>query len=221
MKDVIHRRFRVFCWKNLCSFIHHRCWLTICHPLSAIKSCTKPIEYSSKVSWRRSLFRCWRFLPIEDVCAIQMDWIVQLNPHLCQFGPIETEPEPRYDATDDRMVCHRKATLGRRVSWPLGQPMETPFPSNSVDRFRWFGKTFLDGIICPRLVQFRPALLCSSNAMVKSWAMLMERTQTFLNALASKQIDSRAQLTQIWSTEPKCKRREDDEFFFMNANASL
>lgn len=134
-----------------------------------------------------------------------MDWIVQLNPHLCSFGPIEENPSPRYDEKQDAMLCHRKATIGQRVSWSLGPSIETKFPSDTIDRFRWFGKSFLDGIICPRLVQFQPALLCSSNAMVKSWASLMERTQLFLNTLAAKQTDSRARLIEIWSTEPKCK----------------
>jgi ATP-dependent RNA helicase DHX37/DHR1 len=133
-----------------------------------------------------------------------MDWIVQLNPHLCSFGPIEENPPPRYDENQDKMLCHRKATIGQRVSWSLGTAIETIFPSDTVDRYRWFGKYFLDGIICPQLAQFQPALLCSSNAMVKSWASLMERTQKFLNALVTKQIDTRAQLTNIWSIEPKC-----------------
>lgn len=140
---------------------------------------------------------------IKDITAIQMDWIVQLNPHLCSFGPIEESPSPRYDDKQDRLVCYRKATIGQRVSWSLGASVETIFPSNTIERFRWFGKFFLDGIICPKLQQFQPALLCSSNAMVKSWASLMERTQKFLNALASKEIDTRARLTEIWSNEPK------------------
>ena len=133
-----------------------------------------------------------------------MEWIVELNPDLCHFGAIEEEPSPRYDADRDRLVCHRKATIGQRVSWSLGNPIETGFPTDSIDRYRWFGKFFLDGLVCPRLEQFRPALLCSSNAMVKSWASLMERTQFLLNALAAKQLDSRARLTQTWSTQPKC-----------------
>ncbi|CAF0780040.1 unnamed protein product [Adineta steineri] len=140
---------------------------------------------------------------IKNICGIQMDWIVQLNPHLCSFGPIEDEPCPRYDEIQDKMVCHRKATIGQRVSWSLGPSIETVFPLDTIDRFRWFGKYFLDGIICPRLLQFHPALLCSSNAMVKSWASLMERTQKFLNALVAKQIDNRTQLIEIWSTEPQ------------------
>ena len=135
-----------------------------------------------------------------------MDWIVQLNPHLCSFGPIEENPPPHYDEKQDLMLCHRKATIGQRVSWSLGTSIETKFPSNTIDRFRWFGKSFLDGIICPRLAQYQPALLCSSNAMVKSWASLMERTQLFLNALAAKQADTRARLIEIWSTEPKCTK---------------
>lgn len=141
-----------------------------------------------------------------DICAIEMDWIVQLNPHLCSFGPIEDDPSPRYDETQDKMLCHRKATIGQRVSWSLGTSVETIFPENTIDRFRWFGKYFLDGIICPRLSQFHPALLCSSNAMVKSWASLMERTQVFLNALSAKNIDSRAQLKEVWEVQPKCKK---------------
>ncbi|CAF1354541.1 unnamed protein product, partial [Rotaria sordida] len=39
---------------------------------------------------------------IKDICAIQMDWIVQLNPHLCSFGPIEDDPQPRYDENQDK-----------------------------------------------------------------------------------------------------------------------
>ncbi|CAF0856362.1 unnamed protein product [Adineta ricciae] len=140
---------------------------------------------------------------IKDICAIQMDWIVQLNPHLCSFGPIEENPPPRYDEIQDKMLCYRKASIGQRVSWSLGPAIETSFSPDTIDRFRWFGKYFLDGIVCPKLLQFHPALLCSSNAMVKSWASLMERTQKFLNALVAKQIDSRAQLKEVWSTEPK------------------
>jgi ATP-dependent RNA helicase DHX37/DHR1 len=148
-----------------------------------------------------------------------MDWIVQLNPQLCSFGSIEDNPAPRYDENQDKMVCHRKATIGQRVSWSLGTSIETIFPNDTIDRYRWFGKYFLDGIICPRLLQFQPALLCSSNAMIKSWASLMERTQIFLNALVGKQIDNRDQLTKIWSTEPKCMTNKIInlfEFFFLD-----
>ena len=141
---------------------------------------------------------------LKDLCVIEMEWIVQLNPHLCRFGPIEENPEPRYDENQDRMVCHRKATIGQRVAWPLPTPIETSFPQESIDRYRWFAKYFLDGIICPQLLQYRPALLCASTAMVKSWAVLMDRTKTFLNALVTQQIDSRAQLNQVWLEQPKC-----------------
>jgi hypothetical protein len=134
-----------------------------------------------------------------------MDWIVDLNPHLCRFGPIENEPEPHYDEKQDRMVCHRKATLGKRASWSLGPAIQTMFPTESADRYRWFAKALLDGVICPRLQPFHTALLCSSTAMIKSWAALMERTQMLLNGLASKQIDSRARLQEIWSNQPKCQ----------------
>ncbi|CAF4779957.1 unnamed protein product [Rotaria socialis] len=167
------------------------------------------IHPSSVLANDSPLFVCYQELHetsrifIKDICAIQMDWIVQLNPHLCSFGPIEEEPSPRYDETQDKLLCHRKATIGQRVSWSLGTPVETIFSNNTVDRYRWFAKFFLDGIICPRLLQFRPALLCSSNAMVKSWASLMERTQLLLNALAAKDIDSRIQLKEVWSTQPK------------------
>jgi ATP-dependent RNA helicase DHX37/DHR1 len=149
-----------------------------------------------------------------------MDWIVQLNPHLCSFGPIEENPPPRYDENQDKMLCHRKATIGQRVSWSLGTAIETIFPSDTVDRYRWFGKYFLDGIICPQLAQFQPALLCSSNAMVKSWASLMERTQIFLNGLVAKQIENRTRLIEIWSTEPKCKKTKRmfnlNKFFYLD-----
>ncbi|CAF3441010.1 unnamed protein product [Rotaria socialis] len=167
------------------------------------------IHPSSVLANDSPIFVCYQELHetsrifIKDICAIQMDWIVQLNPHLCSFGPIEEEPSPRYDETQDKLLCHRKATIGQRVSWSLGTPVETIFSNNTVDRYRWFAKFFLDGIICPRLLQFRPALLCSSNAMVKSWASLMERTQLLLNALAAKDIDSRIQLKEVWSTQPK------------------
>ncbi|CAM4926960.1 unnamed protein product [Rotaria socialis] len=167
------------------------------------------IHPSSVLANDSPIFVCYQELHetsrifIKDICAIQMDWIVQLNPHLCSFGPIEEEPSPRYDETQDKLLCHRKATIGQRVSWSLGAPVETIFSNNTVDRYRWFAKFFLDGIICPRLLQFRPALLCSSNAMVKSWASLMERTQLLLNALAAKDIDSRIQLKEVWSTQPK------------------
>lgn len=144
-----------------------------------------------------------------------MDWIVELNPHLCQFGPIESEPEPRYDDQRDRLVCHRKATLGKRISWSLGRPVETEFPLETIDRYRWFAKFFLDGIICPKLETFKSALLCSSTAMVKSWAVLMERTQIFVNVLASKQIDSRAKLNEIWSIQPKCKTKLKNSIEFL------
>lgn len=133
-----------------------------------------------------------------------MEWIVELNPHLCRFGPVEEEPSPRYDESKDRIVCHRKATIGQRVAWTLPSTVETDFPKESIDRFRWFGKYFLDGTISPKLTEFRAALLCSSTAMVKSWASLMERTQRFLNALAAKQIDSRTKLQSVWTEQPKC-----------------
>ncbi|CAF5028525.1 unnamed protein product, partial [Rotaria socialis] len=97
------------------------------------------IHPSSVLANDSPIFVCYQELHetsrifIKDICAIQMDWIVQLNPHLCSFGPIEEEPSPRYDETQDKLLCHRKATIGQRVSWSLGAPVETIFSNNTVD----------------------------------------------------------------------------------------
>ncbi|KAL7024273.1 hypothetical protein ACKWTF_012967 [Chironomus riparius] len=130
---------------------------------------------------------------IRGITAIEPEWLLKFAPALCNFTKTLEEPEPRYDSDDDKIYCHVKATFGRS-GWELPiAEMEMP---ESLDKYRHFGRFLLEGAVFEKLAEFKKNLLSTPSTMIKSWSKLVPRTETMMNALANKQVDSRKKLVK-------------------------
>lgn len=52
--------------------------------------------------------------------------------------------------------------------WPL-PAVEVPYPPG-LDAFRWFGRRFLEGLVCSKMGCLLEHLFVNPAVMVKSWA---------------------------------------------------
>ncbi|XP_033112162.1 probable ATP-dependent RNA helicase DHX37 isoform X2 [Anneissia japonica] len=135
---------------------------------------------------------------MRGVIAIEPGWLALLLPHLCTFSKPHEKPSPRYDPKTGTVRCHMTATFGRNA-WQL-PCQELAFPP-SPDRFKWFARFLLEGQVFSGLKKYTSCLLSPPSTMVKTWARLQPRTQTLLNTLAIKRVDSKETLTQAWQED--------------------
>ncbi|XP_071946608.1 probable ATP-dependent RNA helicase DHX37 [Antedon mediterranea] len=130
---------------------------------------------------------------MKGVIAIEPGWLAMLLPQLCTFSKPQEKPSPRYDPITGTVRCHRTATFGRNA-WQLPS-QELEFPP-SPDRFKWFARFLLEGQVFSELKKYTSCLLSPPSTMIKTWAKLQPRTQTMLNTLAIKRVDSKDTLIQ-------------------------
>lgn len=134
--------------------------------------------------------------------AIDPEWLLKYVPAMCNFDKTLEDPEPRYDAEEDKIFCFVDASFGRS-GWPLSlSEVEMP---ESLDKYRHFARFLLNGEVFETLVEFKKHLLSSPSAMTKSWSKLIPRTEMMLNILANHQVDSKAKMTRELRTNPNCK----------------
>lgn len=134
--------------------------------------------------------------------VIDPEWLLKYVPSMCNFDKILEDPEPRYDAEDDKIFCFVDATFGRS-GWPLSTS-EVEMPE-SLDKYRHFARFLLNGEVFESLGQFKKHLLSSPSAMTKSWSKLIPRTEMMLNALANHQVDSKAKMKRELRANPNCE----------------
>jgi ATP-dependent RNA helicase DHX37/DHR1 len=139
---------------------------------------------------------------VRGITAIEPEWLLKFAPGLCNYGNALEEPEPRYDDEEDKIYCHVKATFGRS-GWPL--PVAEVEMQESLDKYRQFAKFLLDGLVFEKLSEFKKNLLSTPSTMTKSWSKLMPRTEIMMNALASRQIDSKRKFIKELRVDPNCE----------------
>ncbi|CRK87788.1 CLUMA_CG001540, isoform A [Clunio marinus] len=128
---------------------------------------------------------------IRGITAIEPEWLLKFVSSLCNYGKALEEPEPRYDAENDKIYCHVKSTFGRS-GWPL--PIAEIEMPETLDKYRNFARFLLKGEVFPMLEDFTKNLLSSPSTMTKSWSKLMPRTEMIMNALANQQVDSKEKM---------------------------
>ena len=85
------------------------------------------------------------------VTTLDAKWLGKLAASLCLFGKPLENPPPRYDADKDAVLCWSIPTFGPH-HWPL-PALEIPFP-RELDRFKYFARFLLEGLVCPPLAAF-------------------------------------------------------------------
>uniref|UniRef100_A0A3B5KYJ8 RNA helicase n=1 Tax=Xiphophorus couchianus TaxID=32473 RepID=A0A3B5KYJ8_9TELE len=137
---------------------------------------------------------------MRGVSAVEADWVPQLLPQYCHFGPPLDSPAPWFCSSAGTIRCHRSSTFFR-VGWQL-PAVETEYPEG-LERYKLFARFLLEGQVCPKLKKNTGHLLSNPCIMMKTWAKLQPRTEAILGPLVSRRVDSRDALHSIWKTEDK------------------
>ncbi|KAM6930543.1 putative ATP-dependent RNA helicase DHX37 [Xenentodon cancila] len=137
---------------------------------------------------------------MRGVSAVEAEWIPQLLPQYCHFGPPQESPVPWFCSSTGTIRCHQSSTFFR-VGWQL-PAVEMEYPEG-LERYKLFARFLLEGQVCPNLKKHSGHLLSNPSIMLKTWAKLQPRTEALLRPLLSKRIDSRDALFSAWRGEEK------------------
>ncbi|CAL8296384.1 unnamed protein product [Gadus morhua 'NCC'] len=134
------------------------------------------------------------------VSAVEPEWIPQLLPQYCHYGPPLETPAPWLCPSTGTIRSHCTSTF-YRVAWPL-PAVEKAYPEG-LDRFKLFAKFLLEGEVCLKLKKNCSVLLSNPSIMMKTWAKLQPRTEALLVELASEKVDCRDALLAVWKEKEK------------------
>ncbi|MFT7805018.1 putative ATP-dependent RNA helicase DHX37 [Arapaima gigas] len=163
------------------------------HPNSALfKTLPEYVVYQEVLETSKMYMR--------GVSAVQEEWIPQILPQYCHFGPPLENPAPRFCPDSGRVKCHCKSTFFR-VGWQL-PAVERDYPEG-LDRYKLFARFFLEGQVCPKLQSYTSCLLSSPSIMLKTWAKLQPRTEALLGVLVSGKADCQEALLSAWEKNNK------------------
>ncbi|XP_074525588.1 putative ATP-dependent RNA helicase DHX37 [Halichoeres trimaculatus] len=137
---------------------------------------------------------------MKGVSAVEAEWVPQLLPQYCHFGPPLETPSPWFCSSTGTIRCHRSSTFFR-VAWQL-PAVEKEYP-DGLERYKLFSRFLLEGEVCSKLKKFSTHLLSHPSIMLKTWAKLQPRTEAVLGALVSKRVDCRDTLLSVWKTDDK------------------
>ncbi|XP_040012235.1 probable ATP-dependent RNA helicase DHX37 [Xiphias gladius] len=163
------------------------------HPTSALfKTLPEFVVYQEIMETTKMYMR--------GVSAVEAEWVPQLLPQYCHFGPPLESPLPWFCSSAGTVRCHRSSTFFR-VAWQL-PAVEMEYP-DGLERYKLFAKFLLEGQVCPKLKKHSGHLLSNPSVMLKTWAKLQPRTEAVLGPLVSKRVDCRDALLSVWKTEDK------------------
>ncbi|KAJ3604755.1 hypothetical protein NHX12_029494 [Muraenolepis orangiensis] len=134
------------------------------------------------------------------VSAVESEWIPQLLPQYCHFGPPLETPTPWLCPSTGTIKCLSTSTF-YRVAWQL-PAVERAYPEG-IDRYKLFAKFLLEGEVCLKLKKNCSILLSNPSIMTKTWAKLQPRTEALLVELVSEKADCRDALLLAWKNNEK------------------
>jgi len=129
---------------------------------------------------------------------IEEEWLPSYAPYMCTLGKPAEEPAPCIK--EGRVFCHRSCNFGPHV-WTL--PACYVDSSDWPQRFRWFGRLFLEGLVITELEKNASLFLTPPAVMVKSWSHLQPKSERLLKALIDKDMDSEEKLRKAWKKDSK------------------
>lgn len=137
---------------------------------------------------------------MRGVTAIEPEWLPTYVPSLCQLSEPLSEPEPRYEPSDGKIYCTVSGTFGSQA-WLLPN-IEIVHPK-TIEYYKWFGRYLLEGKIFEKLGKYSNVLLSNPSMLVKTWAKLQPRTTALLQALTSKDVNTKKDLMDCWKKNKK------------------
>jgi len=148
----------------------------------------------------QELFETKDKIVMRGVTEISPEWLPTFCPGLCSLGAPLESPSPRYCSSSGRVLASFQGTFGP-CAWPL--PTTEQEMSGSLEKFKWFGRFLLEGIVVSCLAQFTSSMLSNPLVMVKSWSNLQKRTEILVKELVKEQVDNGKQLLKVWERSPK------------------
>nr|XP_022903112.1 probable ATP-dependent RNA helicase kurz [Onthophagus taurus] len=131
---------------------------------------------------------------LRTVSSIEPEWLVSFVPKLCNLSEPLNDPEPSYDEKSGKIRCKVTGTFGKG-GFVLPGVIEIDFPDSS-QIYKWFGRYFLEGLVCGRLKKFSRSLLNPSYTVVKPWAKLQPKVVRLVQKLAGDKVDCKLKLEQ-------------------------
>jgi len=147
----------------------------------------------------QELFETEKKVVMRGITEIDPEWLPIFCPGLCSLGSPLSIPEPRYCPTSERVMASFQGTFGP-CAWPL-PTTEQEMPA-SLDKYKWFGRFFLEGKVAPSLSEYASSMLSNPLVMVKSWSNLQKRTELLVKELAKENVDNGKRLGQVWKRNP-------------------
>ncbi|XP_054715180.1 probable ATP-dependent RNA helicase DHX37 [Uloborus diversus] len=143
---------------------------------------------------------------MKGVVAIEPEWLPCFAAASCHFSVPESEdPPPAYNAEKDAIICGVKSTFG---TWQWELPSVKMDMPRSLARYSWFCFFLLDGAVFKFFKTYKSQLLSHPSYMLKSWAKLVPRVRFLLQAVITKEIDSKCALKEAWKKDKKYLLRE-------------
>ncbi|XP_058129557.1 probable ATP-dependent RNA helicase kurz [Anopheles ziemanni] len=148
---------------------------------------------------------------IRGITAIEPEWLPKFVPNVCNIMDVLEEPiPPVYNAENDSIECHVKATIGK-TSWELPSSL-VEMPRNML-RCKYLLKFILMGDIFKQLKTFRKSLLSSPDSVLKQYASAVPRIDAALKVLFANEVFNASRLRDLW--------RVDSKFFLNEYNGFL
>ena len=147
----------------------------------------------------QELFETESKVVMRGITEIDPEWLPKFCPGLCSLGSPLSTPEPRYCSSTGRVMASFQGTFGP-CAWPL--PITEQEMAASLDKYKWFGRFFLEGKIAPSLAEYTSSMLSNPLVMVKSWSNLQKRTELLVKELAKESVDNGRQLAKVWEKTP-------------------
>ena len=139
-------------------------------------------------------------LYMKTLTCVETEWLPVLAPYKCTFGKPQDIPSPSYDSDTGIVKCYMDSTYGPHL-WQINSIL-LDYP-DCPEKYRHFGRFFLEGQVCQKLARYAKKLLSPSSVMIKSWSHLHQRTEKLLGALLEKRVESRSKLDIAWKTDPQ------------------
>jgi ATP-dependent RNA helicase DHX37/DHR1 len=137
---------------------------------------------------------------IKGVTAIHPDWLPELGPTMCSFSkPLDT-PAPRYNAEKDAVTCWVTPTFGPG-GWMLTH-VEREYPKEQImDRYKYFARFFLEGLVCTKLAQIQPYLNGKPSMITQQWTQ--NKIAAIIQPFLDFKIDTKKKLLERWKKDSK------------------
>lgn len=106
----------------------------------------------------------------------------------------------RYNAEKDAVTCWVTPTFGPG-GWMLTH-VEREYPKEQImDRYKYFARFFLEGLVCTKLAQIQPYLNGKPSMITQQWTQ--NKIASIIQPFLDFKIDTKKKLLERWKKDSK------------------